>query len=153
MTLRDVRAPLLDLATVLAREAEPLALAGNAPLSLDSADSVCFVEEGTVEVFAVPLDGSGPRTHLCTVPAGQLLCGAEPDGNGLGFLAVGHTGTRLSRLDLSRLQELAQDPDTAADLAGRLDAWLIRLAAGVFPAAVPRVFEELRAGINIYIEE
>ena len=108
---------------------EDLELAGNAPLPLGvcgDGRGVWLIEEGTVEVFAVPRDASGPRTHLWTASAGQMLCGLEggQNGHGLSLLAVGHPRTRLRRLSESEVRELARDPAAAADLSARLDAWL-----------------------------
>lgn len=155
MALRDLSAPLSDLEKVLAREAEPLLLPGNAPLPLDDPSTVWFVEEGAAEVFAVPRGASGPRTHLCTATAGQVLCGADPERgtSGLGLLAVGHPGTQLRRLDVARLRRLAPDPGIAEDLAARIDGWLVRFCGETFRAAAPKVFQELQAGDDLYIKE
>jgi NHLM bacteriocin system ABC transporter ATP-binding protein len=143
-----------DLEQALAREGGVVRLAGNAPLPLDSAGDVWFVEEGTVELFAVPRDGSGPRTHLATAPSGQILCGLDPaaDGHGFTFLAVGPAGTLLRRLPAERLQELAQEPEAARDLSRRLDAWLAGLFGGLSPAAAPKLFTELRPGAETRLE-
>ena len=129
---------------MLSGHGEEIRLGANAPLPLDSGGAVWLVEEGTVEVFAVPRDGNGPRTHLCTAVRGQVVCEASLDGSRLGLLAVGHTGTRLRRLD----------PEIASpDLAGRLDVWLQGLlGVGNRPAA-PKVFEELRPGSETLLEE
>ncbi len=147
MALRDLRTPRPDLATVLAREAEPLELAGNAPLHLDSSAWVWFVEEGQADVFAVPQGTSGPRTHLCTAAAGQVICGTDPDqeDSGLGLLAVGHPGTHLRRLPVTKLQGLSAVPS-------QIDSWLIRLGQGAFHATGPKFFEELQPGIEVSLE-
>jgi len=134
-------------------------LAGNAPLALDASETVWIVEEGTAEVFAVVFTGpaveeaAGPRTHLCTVAAGELLCGAVRNPGGLGLLAVGHAGTRLRRLDAAWLLELAADPGRAAELAALLDGWLARLWSGLSPAPPPKVYQELRPGAETLLEE
>ncbi len=131
---------MTDLERALAKDADEVQLAGNAPLALDSSGAVWFVEEGRVEVFAVPLGAHQARTHLCTVEPGQALCGIEPgrDGHGLTFLAAGHAGTRLRRLSVARLRQLAADPALAAELARRLDGWLIRLFSEVSHAVAPQ---------------
>src|SRR5215210_2119028 len=107
-----------DLDRTTARDTGEIHLAGNAPLPLDSGRDVWLVEEGTVEVFAVPREGSGPRTHLWTATAGQMLCGLDPekDGHGLGLLAVGHPGTRLRPLSEAELRQRVRDPAVAAEL-------------------------------------
>jgi NHLM bacteriocin system ABC transporter ATP-binding protein len=124
---------------------DEIQLAGNTPLPLDSGREVWRVEEGTVEVFAVPRDSPGPRTHLWTATAGQILCGLDPerDGHGLGLLAVGHPGTRLRRLREAELRELPT----------QLDAWLSGLFGEIARAAAPRVFEELRLGGETLLAE
>lgn len=151
MSLADLR--LTSRPTRGTPAPEELRLAGNAPMPLDSSATVWVVEEGTVEVFAVPLGGEGARTHLCTVAAGEVLCGAARSPEGIGLLAVGHAGTRLRALDSALVRELAGDPGNAAELAERLDGWLIRLWSGLSPAAAPKLFEELRAGAETVLEE
>ncbi len=136
-------------------EGDELRLAGNLPLTLDSDRQLWLVEEGRTEVFAVSRHGAGPRTHLWTATAGQLLCGFAPgaDGDGLGLLAVGHPGTRLRRLSEAGLRELIRDPAAAADMAARLDAWLAGMFAEVTRSAAPKGFEELRPGVETRLEE
>lgn len=140
---------------VLARIGEEVPLAGNAPLPLENPRDLHFVQEGTVEVFAVPLSAPGPRVHLCTVSAGQMLCGSVPrqDGNGFGLLAVGHSGTRLLRIRTSRLLEAVRSPRTAAELASRLEGWLLGLLGEINRAAAPRIFEDLTPGAETDLAE
>lgn len=132
---------------------ETLDLAGNAPLPLDSGRDVWLVEAGKVEVFAVPRQGEGTRTHLWTAEAGQALCGFDPDGQSLGLLAVGHPGTRLRRLSESDLRDLTRDPAAAADLAARLDAWVSGLFGEIARAAAPKAFAALTPGGETRLEE
>src|SRR3954467_2315576 len=108
---------LLDRARA---ESEEVPLAGNAPLLLDASPGIWIVETGAAEVFAVPREGEGPRTHLYSATAGQVLCGAA-NGTPLSLLAVGHAGTCLRRLPLDRLRELVRDREAAAALAAGLD--------------------------------
>jgi NHLM bacteriocin system ABC transporter ATP-binding protein len=131
-------------------ESEEIPLAGNAPLLLKG-PAVWFVEEGSAEIFAVPREGEGPRTHLASVAAGQALVGAD-DGGPLELLAVGHTGTRLRRLSADRLRELAGDPRSSADLAARIDGWLAGLLGGVSRTG-PKVFADLRPGEETHLGE
>lgn len=144
---------VLPLQREPAWEGEEIRVSGNSPLPLDSGREAWLVEEGTVEVFAVPAGAAGPRTHLCTIPAGGMLCGAEPEGAELGLLAVGHGGTRLRRLPAAALRDLARDPVRAADLAARLDAWLAALPAEIPRPAAPKVFAELRPGEEVQLDE
>ncbi|HEY4587688.1 MAG TPA: NHLP bacteriocin export ABC transporter permease/ATPase subunit, partial [Thermoanaerobaculia bacterium] len=140
---------LLDRARA---ESEEVPLAGNAPLLLDASPGIWLIETGAAEVFAVPREGGGPRTHLCSVAAGQVLCGAANDAP-LSLLAVGHAGTRLRRLAAELLRELARDPEAAAGLAAGLDGWLAGLLGGISRAAGPKVFAELRPGAETHLEE
>ncbi len=128
-------------------------LAGNAPLLLEGGRELFVIQEGTVEVFAVPFSGAGPRVHLCTVAAGEVLCGSAPSREGLGLLAVGHSDTRLLRVPAARFRDMARTPRAAADLAARLDRWLLGLFGELSRAAAPKVFEELRPGAEIRLEE
>src|SRR4051794_23348501 len=139
---------LLDRARA---ESAEVPLAGNAPLLLDASPGVWLVETGAAEVFAVPREGDGPRTHLCSAAAGQVLCGAA-NGAPLSLLAVGHAGTPLRRLPVERLRELARDPEAAAGLAAGLDGWLAGLLGGISRAAGPKVFAELRPGAETHLE-
>src|SRR3954467_6928560 len=107
---------LLDRARA---ESEEVPLAGNAPLLLDASPGVWIVEAGAAEVFAVPREGEGPRTHLCSAAAGQVLRG-PPNAPPLRLLAVGQAGTLLRRLPAERLREIARDPEAAAGLATHL---------------------------------
>jgi ATP-binding cassette subfamily C protein len=132
-----------DLHRVLS-ESEEVPLAGNSPLLLEE-PAIWFVEEGGAEVFAVPRQGEGARTHLCSATAGQALVGAE-GGGPLGLLAVGHAGTRLRRLSADRLRELAGNPRTSAELAARIDGWLTGLLGGISRGSGPKVFADLRPG-------
>jgi NHLM bacteriocin system ABC transporter ATP-binding protein len=144
-------APHPDLDRALL-QGEEVTLAGNAPLFLDAPPGLWIVEAGAVDVFAVPRGETGPRTHLRSAARGELLCGFET-GAPSSLLAVGSSGTRLRRLPAESFQELAGDPGAAADLAGRVDVWLSGLLAGVSRAAGPKVFEELRPGVESVLED
>ncbi|MFP5285378.1 MAG: hypothetical protein ACLGI9_06545, partial [Thermoanaerobaculia bacterium] len=146
---------VLPLTREISWEGEEVPLSASSPLPLDSGREAWLVEEGTVEVFAVPAGSPGPRTHLCTIPAGGMVCGVEPDGGGHGLrlLAVGHAGTRLCRLPAPALRDLAHDPGRAANLAARLDAWLSALPGEIPRAAAPKVFAELRPGAEVRLDE
>ena len=135
---------------------------GNAPFSLDAAGMggpACLLLEGTVELFAAPRreDGTwGPRTHLATATAGQMLFGspAPPEGSaGLCFLAVGRHGARLLRLSAEDLARLAADPELAVELAAHLDGWVTRLLGGLQLPPAPKVFQEVRPGAEVELPE
>ncbi|MES1240549.1 MAG: NHLP bacteriocin export ABC transporter permease/ATPase subunit [Acidobacteriota bacterium] len=117
---------------------ETIPLPANAPLLLNEA-GVWIVESGSADVFAVPPDGV--RNHLLTVGPGQILCGTDANGHRPGLLAVGSAGTRVRRLD----------PDAVSPEL--LDAWLSGLFGGISKSAPPRVFDELKPGSEIHLEE
>src|ERR1700710_203330 len=133
-------------------EAKEVALAGNAPLVLGAPPTIWEVEGGAVDVFAVPRGETGPRTHLCSVAPGQVLCGvdASPVSS---LLAVGPSGTFLRQLPVESLQEIAGNPEAAADLAGRLDGWVGGPFGEITRAAGPKIFEELRPGVETTLAE
>jgi NHLM bacteriocin system ABC transporter ATP-binding protein len=153
----------LDRALVAGSE---VPLAANAPLHLEgtagaAGPALWIVEQGGAELFAVPRGEEGPRTHLASVAPGELFCGlvaepsehAEQDAGGLSLLAVGRAGTRLRPVSVARLRALARDPASAAELAARLDAWLIALGGGLSRPAGPKLFEELRPGVEVRLAE
>jgi ATP-binding cassette subfamily C protein len=143
------------LAPAPAGDTADLRLAGNVQLPLDADRVLWIVEEGTVEVFAVPRQGAGARIHLWTAPAGRMLCAvpAAADGHGLGLLAVGHPGTRLRRLTEAEVRDLVRDRPAAAALSSGLDAWLSGLFGKIAPPAAPKSYEELRPGAETNLGE
>jgi NHLM bacteriocin system ABC transporter ATP-binding protein len=146
---------VLPITREISWDGEDVPLSGSSPLTLGSGREVWLVEEGKVEVFAVPAGAPGPRLHLCSIPAGGMVCGVEPDGagHGLALLAVGHAGTRLRRLTSTTLRDLSRDSTRAASLASRLDAWLAALLAEIPHAVTPKVFQELRPGSEVQLPE
>lgn len=138
---------------------EEIETGGNAPFSLSVAGMVgpaWLLLEGTVELFAAPRyeDGSwGPRTHLATATAGQMLFGSPAPEGGLCFLAVGRRGARLLRLGADDLARLARDPELAVELAAHLDGWVTRLLGGLSLPPAPKTFQEARPGAEVELPE
>ena len=137
---------------------EEIEASGNAQLSLETGEPAWLLLEGTVELFAAPRheDGTwGPRTHLTTAIAGQMLFGSPaPAGPGrLGFLAVGRNGARLLRLSVDDLARLARTPELAAELAAHLDGWVSRLLGGFQLPPAPKAFQEARPGVEVELPE
>jgi ATP-binding cassette subfamily C protein len=143
----------LRLTTKLEQEGEAVLVSGNKPFFL-SDPSVCWlVEDGRMDVFTVAMkDGepAGARTHFVSVEAGQAMVGMDlaAYGMGSGFLASGKTGTRLRRIPLERLRELAgvQHGDR---IAAVLDTWIQALSAALGRGLPPPVTPEtdLEAGV------
>ena len=147
----------------LENEAEALDVGGHQPFSLMAGQGVWWVAEGAVEVFAVRDDPDverGPRRlHIRTVPAGSMLFslerrrrrlpfGPRQGGDGLRsqLMAVGTRETRLLRLDLPKLKELARRESLVPHLARQLEDWVVGLYHQLPRAQAPRDFVLLEGG-------
>lgn len=154
----------------LRHQAEPLEAGGNRPFSLEAAQAVWLVETGKVEIFAVRQGGSeergAQRTHIRTVPAGQMIFGLERknrrlpfgskesgDGETTDLQAVGSSGTRVLRIELARLRELARQEELVPVLAELLEQWVVGLYRQISRAEAPRDFTPLEAGAECHLEE
>ncbi|MCM2256100.1 MAG: NHLP bacteriocin export ABC transporter permease/ATPase subunit [Vicinamibacteria bacterium] len=142
------------LRTLLEAHGEEIEVSGNHPLLLADPEAVWHVSRGHVEVFSIGvLNGApaGSRRHFFSAPEGDVLLGLDPveQGQGLGLLAVGVTGTRLRRAPLALLAERARtDEALAAVLAPALDRWVGGLSVGAARTVVPkpRADVQLQAG-------
>ncbi|HEV7515527.1 MAG TPA: NHLP bacteriocin export ABC transporter permease/ATPase subunit, partial [Thermoanaerobaculia bacterium] len=147
--------PILE--ALLRPEAEEVEVGGNLPFRLAPAEAAWFLAAGKVEIFAVHLgaDGTeGPRTHLLSARAGQMIFGAEPGGmDGLLLLAVGLPGTRLLKLAVPRLRQMARDPGFSAALATLIEGWVQGLASEIPHATPPKVFAELTPGAEAHLQQ
>jgi NHLM bacteriocin system ABC transporter ATP-binding protein len=149
-----------SLAALLRPLAGEVDVGGNLPFRLAPAETAWFLLAGKVEVFAVRLEeggGAGPRTHLFTARAGQLVFGtAEIDAAGardFALLGVGLPGTRLLRLPLAALRQLARDPAALPDLAEAIEGWVRSLTSELPRSSPPQVFTELTAGAEARLPE
>jgi ATP-binding cassette subfamily C protein len=132
----------IGVTDIFCREGALVHAAGNQPVLLDGSDTAWFVQTGKVEVFTVGVEEgkpSGARTHFMTILSGQLMFGMDLEsfGMGSGFVAVGKIGTELRRLQVSRLQELADDRRYATQLASLVDAWVTGLSQSLIREIVP----------------
>ena len=133
--------PIVEL---FAAEGTPAQAPGTCPLLLGDPGAVWMVREGDVEIFAVELDAdgepAGPRRHLVSVPADQLLFGFDlPRAQGHGVIAVAGPGAILRRLALRRLQAWAKvDPELGAALTPLLEHWVMGVSAAVTREVRPR---------------
>jgi NHLM bacteriocin system ABC transporter ATP-binding protein len=136
---------------------EPRRLAGNEGLELGPRGVAWRVEEGVLEVFAVPVseEGRGVRIHLFSAEAGQLLFGMEPPvGIVLEVVAVGPA--ELSRIDRAGLLELGRSPDTAAELGRGVETWIDALVGERLrdlEGGPPRRAATLAAGSEVRLGE
>ena len=158
-----------EAARLLADVGEDVEAAGNRPFRLDSQQGAWWVRDGKVEVFAQPEApglSDGPRTHVATIGAGGLLLslgvdrtpGHGPSGDGggspIGLLAVGHPDTRLSRLSIGALMELARQPEAAPVLVRLLEGWLRELPRELLrDRRPPKQFQALEPGREIRLTE
>jgi ATP-binding cassette subfamily C protein len=127
----------------------------NNPFLLDGRDKAWVVFSGKVDVFAVQVRNGEPvssRRHLFRAEPGSLLLGMDLASyrRDIGLLAVGVAGTRLIRLERSRLQELAQNDEYAADITALVTGWVSGLSYGLAQnLRAPRQFEALETGREI----
>ena len=122
--------PLID---IFETEGRHSSISGNSPILLAGEGHVWCILSGSVEVFAVTLEGdklSGPKEHFFSAEKGDLLFGMDLDGGGMGqgFQAVGYPGTRVACLPLDRLKALAAEETYQEKLARRIDGWTRGLA-------------------------
>jgi len=104
------------------------------PFVLADPNLAWVVYSGSVDVFAVQVDGGqpcGPRQHLFRVEAGGALFGMDLSSRDTGLLLVGGPGAKLVKVSQARLREmLAKDLDKDA-LAGLVEDWVTRLSRAV----------------------
>ena len=163
------RAPREHLLEQLRAQGEPVEAGGNRPFSLEAAQAVWLVDAGKVEIFAVRRGGENDRgalrTHIRTVPAGQMIFGLERKSRRLPFgvaagiddettdlQAVGSSGTRLFRIELARLRELARHEELVPALVSLLEEWVVGLYRQISRAEAPRDFSPLDAGVECHLE-
>ena len=141
--MRDPQPNYSSLAELAARSGESVPCAGNLPVELDDADSVWFIDEGTVNLFLVEFrDGveqAAPQ-HLLRRESGWLLPGVAPDeqegdGTTLKLVAKGLPGTLLKRLPAPELSQVHP-----AELAEQTDTWLTAITDSLsrFVGRMPR---------------
>ncbi|MBZ0289430.1 MAG: hypothetical protein K8I30_17550, partial [Anaerolineae bacterium] len=123
----------------------------NNPFLLDGRDKAWIVFSGKVDVFAVEVKNGEPtsaRRHLFRAEPGSLLLGMDLASyrRDIGLLAVGLAGTRLIRIERSRLEDLARSSEYEYDLVALIDGWVNGLSDGLgHNLRAPRQFEPLEA--------
>src|SRR5262249_48853060 len=121
------------IAELFAREGAALQVSAHEPFLLDDPEAVWYVEAGGILMFTVALQRGAPhgtRTHFLDIDAGQCLFGfdLQRTSASAGFLAVAKQGTRLRKLTVARLRELASRPAIGARIAPVLDTWIRALS-------------------------
>lgn len=130
-------------------------IGGNRPLRLDTETSVWLVESGRVEIFAVcGAAGEGPRIHLSTAFAGEMIFGVHSlEEQSTSLLALGAQDTRLLRLPLDAVKSFARQGHQADALAAGVDRWLSTLFQKISRTAAPNHFKSLQAGTEVELDE
>ncbi|MBN1219847.1 MAG: NHLP bacteriocin export ABC transporter permease/ATPase subunit [Anaerolineae bacterium] len=124
---------------------------GNQPFLLNDPAMAWVVFTGKIDVFAVRLQNGEPvgtRTYLFSVQPGRALFGLDLSraDRGVGLLAVGVGLTEVVRLPLTRLQELAQEPELTELVADLLQHWVAGLSASMVSGMPAKVYEPLTPG-------
>jgi len=131
------------LAARLDADGDSLALAAGALMVLDDIDGVHFLRAGTIDLFAVHrADGvqTGPREHLCSLPAGALTwgIGRSATEDGIHLLALSVDGAQMSRVSAAWLDRRGADAPPAGPVAAALDLWIAGLSRGMTKHITPR---------------
>ena len=116
-----------QLAAVANTHGERYVGGGNRPVRLDDPEQVWFVEQGSLDVFAVRIRDDGTEAdfkHLVRAAPGRLVFAAEA--GALVLIAKGLPDTALRRLPRAVLAEAGLD-----EVARQADAWVEELAAAV----------------------
>ncbi len=124
-------------------ESETLTLVSGASRVFDDMGSVWLIGEGEIDLFAIQRrngEQTGPREHLCSLPAGGLIWGIDqnPAEDGIHLLALTATPARLSRVRVASMDAWGRDEALAAPLAKALDIWIAGLSRGVTKYISPR---------------
>lgn len=154
--------PLLDFFLFAGAEAQEIG--GNRPLRLEAEASVWLIERGQVEIFAVRTGSTeGPRIHLTTITAGEMLFGVRPPRRSsitlvedevtpeeaTGLLALGAQNTLLRRLSITSLMSFSRQGQHLETLANGVDRWLSALFQKISRVAAPARFETLHVGQEV----
>ena len=164
----DLDPAVPGLGALFQDDTEELTIFGNEPIRLDCASTVWLITDGAVEIFAVETDEEkkGSRTHIVTIEAGQMLFGVDsrkprsPFGAALKrekqetiLLAVGLPETRLREVDAAAFTQLAQKEEHVGALTAAIEQWVKALFSKVPRKAAPRIFKELKPGIEVRFDE
>ena len=151
-------AGMAEKARRIEEEGEPIEVSAHRPFLLDDADSVYYVVEGGLLIFTVALEKGAPvgqRTHFLGIGPGQCCFGFDLKGYALGsgFLVVPKQGTKVRRMPVTRLQQLARMPQQGEGVAALLDTWVGGLSKALTPSTAKRVNElSLKAGTELKLD-
>jgi NHLM bacteriocin system ABC transporter ATP-binding protein len=128
-----------------------LRIGSHEPLDLSRGGNVWWLEEGLLDVFAVPAregEQPGAREHLYRINAGEFFFGLDDDALPPGWMVIGvaTVGTRLRELAWQDLASLADQAAMKAPLATLVDAWVSATTRGARKGIQPKQYIPLRPG-------
>ena len=118
------------LGELAAARGEPLAGGGNRPIQLTDPGVLCFVAEGSVDVFAARRRADGVPVdfkHLLRAGAGRLLFPAVEGLTGTVLVAKGLPGSGLCLMPLDALDAARCDEQVVA----QVEAWVSEVSEAV----------------------
>ncbi len=131
---------------------EGLVMTGAKPVLLDDPSQAYYLVAGKGEVFTVTIkDGRplGGRDHFLTLEPGEAFFGMDLGMiKDSGFLAMGKSGSKVRRIPLSELRQIAADDHVGKKLSSVLDKWVSRMAARL-TRDVPKPETELRLEVDV----
>ena len=118
-------------------------IGGNTPFLLNDPESVWYIQSGTVEIFCIRIlddQPSGTRFHFFTAKEGELLFGMDLQkyGEGLGLLAVGVVGTRVIKVPVEFVRQMASAQELSETLAPLIDKWVTGLSVAITKNVYPK---------------
>lgn len=114
---------------LLADKGQRLRVGGNRPIVLNDPSEVWLVESGQLNLFSAGLEEGKPvghRFHVTRLDTGHALFSFIPDSDrsGMGFLAVAVPETEVVKINVSMLQEAAEESDLRESVAALIDTWV-----------------------------
>jgi len=128
----------------------------NAPFLLNDPDYAWLVYAGKVDVFIVAIQEgrpAGPRYHLMRVEAGQAAFGMTLSSHLLGLMVVGVADTKLLKIKVSRLRELAKRPTDAPGVIALLENWIGAISQALTRGVPPKDCQQLALGQTLTLAE
>ena len=115
--------PALRVARLLHIEERARSCGGNAPWRVQAPERLWLVLEGAMDLFLVPGQGGGARSHLVRVAAGGAVIGLPPCAH-WHVLAVPVNGTRVVETGWSEVMAVPAVREAVAEL---VEGWVSRL--------------------------
>ncbi len=142
----------------LTGQGTPIEAKGNEPLLLAGSDSVWVVDQGEVNLFCVRLKGGqpvGPRHFLLKAAVGDVLLGLETSQDeGLGFLAVGVSGTSLIKCPRAVVEKAFGDKDKTDQVHKMIGDWVSGMSSGPGRSdPLPGKYQEIQPGDGAKFEK